>query len=89
MKKDLDLNLKMITCDICGYQFIPANDKHYIARDDSVSGLASGFGCHDEPNIYDAYDCPSCGCQYIAKSRKRRLDGKNIPVEEEDTDDDE
>lgn len=88
MKTELKIDLKTITCDICGCQFVPAKDTHYIARDSSVSGLASGFGCHDEPDIYDAYDCPCCGCQYIAKSRKRRLDGKDIPVEEEDTDDD-
>lgn len=24
-----------------------------------------------EPTLYDAFDCPICGCQYIANERKR------------------
>ena len=35
---------------------------------------------------YDAYDCPMCGCQVIAKERKREYI-PFISTDEEDTDD--
>lgn len=36
--------------------------------------------------LYDAFDCPMCGCQVIAKERKREYI-PFISTDEEDTDD--
>lgn len=35
------------------------------------TGLAVAFGSTAEECLYDAFDCPMCGCQVIAKERKR------------------
>lgn len=32
----------------------------------------------DEEKIYDAYDCPMCGCQIIAQERKRNFESYSI-----------
>lgn len=62
----------MIKCKICGCEFVPVIDKHYIARDNGESGAATVFK-RIECNIYDTFDCPACGCQIIAQERKRKL----------------
>lgn len=64
---------KMIKCKICGTEFPPTKDKHYISRDNGISG---GFnqsisGKHEE-KLYDCFDCPHCGCQVIVQERKRK-----------------
>lgn len=61
-------------CKICGCEFVPVIDKHYIARDNGESGLTTAFKSV-EGNLYDTFDCPACGCQVIAQERKRT----NIP----------
>lgn len=33
--------------------------------------LECKIGSTAEENLYDAFDCPMCGCQVIAKERKR------------------
>lgn len=59
--------------------------KHYIARDNGKTGLAVAFGSTNEEGLYDAFDCPMCGCQVIAKERKRDF----VPyVETEDEEND-
>ena len=65
--------MKMMICNVCGYQFWPTVERHYIARDKGVTGIASAFKSSDEPNIYDTFDCPKCGCQNITQERKRML----------------
>ena len=60
----------MLKCKICGCEFTPIIDKHYIARDNSESGLSTTFR-KIEGNIYDTFDCPACGCQIVAQERKR------------------
>lgn len=60
----------MIKCKVCGYEFTPVIDKHYIARDNGESGISAAIK-HTEGNTYDAFDCPTCGCQIIAQERKR------------------
>ena len=62
----------MIKCKICGCEFVPVIDKHYIARDNGGSGMATVFK-HIECNMYDTFDCPACGCQIIAQERKRKF----------------
>mgnify|MGYP006886437719 CR=1 FL=1 len=40
-----------------------------------------------EESLYDTFDCPMCGCQVIAKERKRDCI-PFISTDEEDADDD-
>lgn len=48
----------MATCNVCGRDFALMKEEHYVAR--GVFGLS----------VSDAFDCPHCGCQYIAQERK-------------------
>ena len=77
-----------IKCKICGCEFTPVIDKHYIARDNSEFGISTAFK-HIEENIYDAFDCPACGCQVIAQERKRGLIDVSTLEEETDTSEEE
>lgn len=61
----------MLECKICGCKFNAIIEKHYIARDDGKTGLAVAFCSTNEETLYDAFDCPMCGSQIIAKERKR------------------
>ena len=61
----------MLECKICGTKFNAIVERHYLARDNGKTGLAVAFGSTAEENLYDAFDCPMCGCQVIAKERKR------------------
>lgn len=81
---------KMLKCDVCGCEFEPIIERHYIAREPGVTGAFSTIGSHDEENLYDAFDCPKCGCQYIAKERKYRSGVIEVisDGEKEDSDDD-
>lgn len=72
----------MIKCKVCGCEFTPVIDKHYIARDNGESGLTTAFK-HTEGNLYDTFDCPACGCQIIAQERKRNY----VPYTESIVDD--
>ena len=62
----------MLKCKICGKEFEATNERHYIVRDNCKIGLAN-IVSNDEVKIYDAFTCPSCGCQVIAQERKRAL----------------
>lgn len=61
----------MLERKICGTKFNAIIERHYIARDDGKTGLAVAFSSTTEEGLYDAFDCPMCGCQIIAKERKR------------------
>lgn len=58
-------------CKICGTEFPALEKMHYIARDNSRTGAVVVIS-KDEEKIYDAYDCPMCGCQVIVQERKRK-----------------
>lgn len=74
----------MLKCKICGKEFDATNERHYIARDNGKTGLAN-IVSNDEVKIYDAFNCPSCGCQVIAQDRKRvLLDSTNEYVDDEE-----
>lgn len=60
----------MIKCKVCGCDFPAVSINHYVARDNGRTGLATAFG-NDEGRLYDAFDCPICGCQAIVQERKR------------------
>ena len=75
----------MLECKVCGCKFNAIIEKHYIARDNGKTGLAVAFGSTNEENLYDAFDCPMCGCQVVAKERKRNY---TPYVETEENEDD-
>lgn len=62
----------MLTCKICGHEFSPVKDEHYISRDKEVIGGLVAAISNSEPATYDTFDCPVCGCQVIAQERKRK-----------------
>lgn len=74
-------NLK---CKICGTEFPPIRERHYISRDLTKTGLAAAFGSSDEPAMFDSYDCPCCGSQVIAQPRKRQYDPKSEEATDEE-----
>jgi len=61
--------LNKTTCKVCGYVFELTKKRHYIAREKTELFLLPSNKM--EPTLYDAFDCPNCGCQYIANERKR------------------
>ena len=52
--------VKKVKCDVCNYEFIVNKTETYRVR---KSDLFS------QNNIYDAIDCPKCGCQKILHYR--------------------
>ena len=68
-----EIRQKTIYCAVCGAKLELNKLYHYIARDDGATGLAIALTQKQEEPIYDAFDCPVCGCQYIAQERKRTL----------------
>lgn len=76
----------MLECKVCGTKFNAIIARHYLARDNGKTGLAVAFSSTTEEGLYDAFDCPMCGCQVIAKERKREYI-PFISTDEEDTDD--
>lgn len=65
----------MATCKVCGRDFALMAEESYIVRDNKPEkGLSQALSGLEEPKIYDAFDCPHCGCQYIAQERKRLLE---------------
>lgn len=60
-------------CDICGCEFNPLIEKHYISREEGRVGIAAIAG-GIEAVEYDTFDCPQCGCQHIAQRRKRTVE---------------
>lgn len=64
--------MNLIECKVCGYAFDAVRSGHYIARENGKCGIAAISG--EENALYDAFDCPVCGCQFIAQERKRQYE---------------
>lgn len=77
---------KVVVCGVCGAKFELHTLYHYIARDNGVTGLMTEFTREQEETIYDAFNCPHCGCQYIAQERKRTFYDDIYVVEPSDDD---
>lgn len=62
-------------CKVCGKDFELKLDNHYITRDEEIErcGIAGivGNNTDKESKLYDAFDCPYCGCQNVVQERKR------------------
>ena len=78
----------MLKCKICGFDYSPMINEHYVSRDNSESGIATAIK-KTEGNLYDTFDCPVCGCQMIAQERKRVYNETIIEVIKEVDEDDE
>lgn len=78
---------KTIECKICGAEFTPTKEMHYIAREKGITGLTV-IVKNDESEIYDAFDCPQCGCQLVAQNRYRDY-FREYDYDEDITEDDE
>lgn len=61
------MTCKTLECSGCGCKFEASSERHYVARDEGPGG----FLCPPETKLYDAFDCPYCGCQVIVQERKR------------------
>lgn len=59
----------MTTCKVCGRDFPLMAEEHYIARDAEKTGIANIIS-GSEATLYDAFECPHCGCQNIIQERK-------------------
>lgn len=62
----------MVKCSICGEQVELRKENRYEVLI-KVSPLQKSFGTKD--HLYEAFDCPSCGCQMLMQER--------FPVKEE------
>ena len=78
----------MLKCKICGFDYSPMINEHYVSRDNGESGLTSVIKKTEE-NLYDTFDCPACGCQIIAQERKRVYNETIIEAIKEVDEDDE
>ena len=65
------MTVKLVKCNICGYEFGAIKENHYISRDDDKQGVMSSLVIRDERKLYDTFDCPCCGCQVVVQERKR------------------
>lgn len=72
------MNVKKLKCKICECESIPEKKEHYIARTDGKTGVVAVFQSNDETDLFDAFDCPQCGCQVIAQERKRAYIISNV-----------
>lgn len=89
----MEVTLKRVypkrTCCVCLMEFDLAVERHYIARDKSMSGLSSAWSS-PEPELYDSIDCPICGCQNILQKRKRNfVTEADFEIDEPEVDEDE
>ena len=71
-------------CNVCGVEFALIAINHYVAREAQETGLAAAIRSSQEVNLYDAFDCPHCGCQNIMQERKRILLQSSDVVEDAD-----
>lgn len=76
----------MATCKVCGRDFALIIEEHYIARDCEKTGVIPALSGQDEAKMYDAFDCPHCGSQYIAQERKYA--SFNVNIDDEKSEDD-
>lgn len=60
-----------IKCKVCGNEFNPIAERHYISRDEGNTGVFDALVSKPEEKLYDTFDCQECGCQVIAQERKR------------------
>lgn len=78
----------MKTCTVCGRDFPLLIENRYTARGEIKTGLSALTGGVEE-DLFDAIDCPYCGCQNILQTRKRRNAMSELADMAEDDEDEE
>ena len=62
--------IEKLKCKVCGKEFIPKSQDRYTAKESMVKGgLTAAFSGETEPEQYDCFDCPQCGCQIVVNRR--------------------
>lgn len=79
-------NKMLLECKVCNTMFPALRERRYTARDETETGLAAALGKTNEGKLYDAFDCPHCGCQHIVQERKRSYHEETCNCCEEETD---
>lgn len=52
-------------------------EKRYVARQYATTGgISNALSGMEEPKEYDCFDCPVCGCQFVAKERLKKAEEK-------------
>lgn len=69
-----DRNRGMWTCEVCEREFALMHENRYTVRSEENSGLMAALGKEAEPLMWDAFDCPYCGCQNRVQVRKRTME---------------
>ena len=71
----------MWTCEVCGREFALMHEDRYTVREEKRGGLAAAFAYMPEPTMWDAFDCPYCGCQNRVLIRKREVEETSETVD--------
>ena len=62
--------IKKLRCKVCGKEFIPESQNRYTAKEKMVKGgFSTALSGEAEPEQYDCFDCPQCGCQMVVNRR--------------------
>lgn len=77
----------MTTCKVCGRDFALMAEEHYVARNIEKQGVVPALVGQEESQMYDAFDCPHCGCQNITQERKPVFNDLEEEEEEEEFED--
>lgn len=64
----------MRKCIVCEHEFPAIAEYRYTARESMTIGVVGTIAAQEEPGLFDAYDCPFCGCQNLANYRFRTLE---------------
>ncbi len=68
---------KTYECKVCGSKIVPKKEKRYVARQyTTTGGISNALSGMGEPKEYDCFDCPVCGCQFVAKERLKKAEEK-------------
>lgn len=63
-------------CKVCKRRFTASKDNKYLAqRPLSITEVMT-----NTPAIYEAFDCPRCGCQNIVNVREPEVNYEVIPA---------
>lgn len=85
---DCEQGRKTHICEVCGYSFQPMIPRHYVALDPELGGLAAAIsGKQSGFPLWDAFDCPFCGSQFLAQRRAKRIENREenitcLPISE-------
>jgi DNA-directed RNA polymerase subunit RPC12/RpoP len=63
----------MYKCKACKKRFQLTAENRYTARIATKTGIISAMQ-NEEPTLFDAFDCPYCGCQNLLNVRERQFE---------------